>query len=380
MILILNITMIVKDIVMQNSIDNFKVIVGLSGGVDSTAAALLLKERGYEPIGLYFNVLGDSCMNCKQRVEEGKKKAEKAAQQLGIRLIYKDLSKEFADTVIKDFSNEYANGRTPNPCIICNPNIKFKVLLDTAKEENAKWIASGHYAGTKYLADTDSWHITRALNEKKDQSYMLYRLNRETISRLILPLNDAMDKKQIRELVKESGIDNSKDKDSQEICFIDDGDDYISFMKRLGISTPKGEFINSEGSVLGEHQGIANYTIGQRKGLGIALGEPAFVTNIDAFSNKIKLGKNEELFKREVHFDGAFFSENLLEHTVTNLCKPIEVRAKIRYAAKPAEAKLLLEDEGSGYAVFDEAQRAATPGQSIVFYIDNLVIGGGYIV
>lgn len=334
-----------------------KVVLGLSGGVDSTAAALLLQEKGYEVVGLYFDI-----------GKGGRERAETVAGQLGIEFIYKDVSQMFEDLIVGNFCSEYACARTPNPCIVCNPSVKFKTLLDVADEVGAYHIATGHYADTYYDETSDLWFIKKAANERKDQSYMLYRLGQEAISRLILPLNEIDDKEKVRELAREKALVNSEAKDSQEICFIDANDNYKDFLRRKGITASEGDFIDPDGNVLGRHKGILDYTIGQRKGLGIALGKPAFVTKIDGEKNQVVLGDNADLFKHEVISSGNI----LLKDTK-------EITAKIRYAAKPAEATLCLLEDGRIKTVFKDAQRAATPGQSIVFYDGDLVIGGGFI-
>ena len=432
-----------KRIIIMTSMKKNKVVLGLSGGVDSTAAALILKEKGYEVTGLYFDVFGGSAKS-----EEGRAKAETAAEQLGIKFIYRDLSDEFREKVIGNFCSEYSCGRTPNPCIVCNPGVKFRVLLETADREGAQYIATGHYAGTYHDEDTDTWFIRRAANEAKDQSYMLYRLEQEVVSRLLLPLNDVDDKEKIRDIARKNDMKNAEAKDSQEICFIEADDNYKDFLKRRGYETPEGDFVDAQGNVLGRHKGILNYTIGQRKGLGIALGKPAFVTAIDGVKDQVVLGDNADLFKTEVCSSGNVMfgvrtdvapMEGSLEkgspdvtkaETAGGVCTagsddqdesacaagsgisdemvctaedggsvagngggqvrqtiPDElkawlgdgIRAKIRYAAKPAEASVTLLDDGRIMASFSEPQRAPTPGQSIVFYKGDLVIGGGFI-
>lgn len=346
--------------IMTTKMKNNKVVLGLSGGVDSTAAALLLSEKGYDVTGLFFDIQSEDTT--------GRDIAEAAAKQLGIDFIYKNVEDIFEDVVIGNFCEEYAAGRTPNPCIVCNPLVKFKVLLDAADEIGAQYIATGHYANTACIDGT--WYITKAANEKKDQSYMLYRLGQEAISRLILPLNEIDDKEKVRELARQKAMKNSEAKDSQEICFIDNDDNYKNFLERRGITAPKGDFVDSEGTILGEHQGILNYTIGQRKGLGIALGKPAFVTCINCSDNTVVLGDNADLFKTEVISRGNVLTEGEGDGPVT---------AKIRYAARPAEAELTVMADGRIKTTFIEPQRAATPGQSIVFYRENRVIGGGFI-
>ena len=383
----------------KTKMKNKKVVLGLSGGVDSTTAALLLQEKGYEVIGLYFDAMG------KGREDAGAVRAEMAAKQLGIKFLYRDVSDIFREKVIGNFCSEYVCGRTPNPCIVCNPDVKFKTLLAAADEEGADWIATGHYAGTYQDPESEEWFIRRAKSEAKDQSYMLYRLGEDVISRLILPLNDAEDKEAVREIARKKALKNAEDKDSQEICFIEDGDDYKAFLRRNGCDLPKGDFVDADGNILGEHQGILHYTIGQRKGLGIALGKPAFVTGIDSEKNRVVLGDNQDLFKTEVVSDGnillgidfsrlaqqerearqADCGENGEDGEARSLGiigfdDTSGITAKIRYAAKPAAASLKLLPDGKILATFEEPQRAPTPGQSIVFYQDDLVLGGGFIV
>ncbi len=378
---------------------NKKVVLGLSGGVDSTIAALLLKEKGYEVIGLYFDAMG------KGRDDAGALRAETAAQQLGIKFLYRNVNDLFSAKVIANFCDEYSRGMTPNPCIVCNPNVKFKTLLEAADAEGACWIATGHYAGTYQDPVSEEWFIRRARSEARDQSYMLYRLGEDVISRLILPLNDVEDKEIVRELARDRSLKNADDRDSQEICFIEDGDDYKAFLKRNGYNLPKGDFVDTDGNILGEHQGILNYTIGQRKGLGIALGKPVFVTGIDSEKNQVVLGDNQDLFKKEVISDSNILLginfEGLAQHrceacpeecakdSENDEARPLGIigfdemsgiTAKIRYAAKPEAASLKLLADGRILTTFDKPQRAPTPGQSIVFYRDDLVLGGGFIV
>lgn len=359
----------------KNNLDKNKVILGLSGGVDSTAAALILLEKGFDVTGLYFDV-------CEKKDGSGREKAENAASQLGIGFIYKDVSESFENTVIDNFCNEYINGHTPNPCIVCNPGVKFKTLLEAANEENAYYIATGHYADTVYRNETDTWHIHTAANRKKDQSYMLYRLGQEAISRLILPLNTAEDKAQIRELLRNRSLTNAEEKDSQEICFIDDEDNYRDYISRRGFTAEEGNFVDKSGNILGRHSGMINYTIGQRKGLGIALGKPVFVTEIDGKNNQIVLGDNDDLFGCDViSNDNVLFGETeCFDKFFSKKPEGIEVLAKIRYASKPAKAVIKPFGKNRIQTIFKEPQRAVTPGQSIVFYENDTVLGGGFIV
>ena len=355
-----------------------KVILGLSGGVDSTTAALLLKEKGYDVTGLYFDIHDEDSPVYRPLRE----RAEKAASQLGIRFIYRNVAEQFDDIVIGNFCSEYACGHTPNPCIVCNPAVKFRTLLDAADEEGAYYIATGHYADTFHDEETGIWHIKMASNRRKDQSYMLYRLCQEAVSRLILPLNEVEDKEEVRKLARSKALANADAKDSQEICFIDSDDNYKDFLARRGVENREGDFTDAEGNVLGRHEGITHYTIGQRKGLGIALGKPAFVTSINSSTNEVVLGSNEDLFTTTVVSD-----RNILMglDTSENSSKAVSysgmwVTAKIRYASKPASAVITVSGDGHITTEFDEPQRAVTPGQSVVFYKDDIVVGGGFIL
>lgn len=350
----------------SEKMNKHKILLGLSGGVDSTTAALLLKERGFEVTGYYFDVLGNN--------KKGEEEAKQVAEQLGINLICEDVSKEFSDIVIGNFCSEYLSGRTPNPCIVCNPNIKFKKLIEHADKIGAYYIATGHYCRTDFDGQKKLYYVKRAANDAKDQSYMLYRLGQEVLSRLIFPLGEFSDKADTRELAREKNMRNADKKDSQEICFVAEGTNYADYIKALGYDSPHGKFVDKQGKVLGEHKGILNYTIGQRKGLGIALGKPAFITAIDASENQITLADNADLFDTKVVCRNTFFTgSSAAEYDGKQLL------AKVRYSARPAAA-VIKADGDTVTAVFDIPQRAATPGQSIVFYDGDRVVGGGFIV
>ena len=348
-----------------------KVILGLSGGVDSTTAALLLKEKGFQVVGVYLDVLGNN--------EKGINEAKNVAMELGIDFIAKDVSKEFNENVISSFCSEYIIGRTPNPCIICNPTVKFKELIEIANSLDAEYIATGHYARIYYDKKINRFFIKRGASEKKDQSYVLYRLSQDVLSRLILPLGDIENKEETRRLASNGNLLNAQKKDSQEICFIDNKDeDYNSYIMEKGYMPLEGAFIDNKGNLLGKHKGLINYTIGQRKGLGITFGKPVFVTKIDSFNNTVTLGSNDELFAKKVTSKYNFFTINSNKEFPMEYDK-MNVTAKIRYSAKPAEAILNFVNENTVNAIFKEPQRAFTPGQSIVFYKDDIVIGGGFI-
>ena len=353
----------------KRKFDNNKIVLGLSGGVDSTAAAIMLKDAGFEVIGLYFDVSKGN--------EDGVSKAKRAADEIGIKLIVKNVYDLFQDTVVANFIEEYTHGRTPNPCTLCNPTVKFKILIDEADKEEASFIATGHYAITDFSEIQNTVVVKTADNIKKDQSYMLYRLPKEWIERLVLPLSHVEDKEKTRELARKNSMSNAEAKDSQEICFLENNMSYIDFLESKNVTVKPGKFIDKDGNVLGDNQGIIHYTIGQRKGLGIALGKPAFVTEIRP-DNTVVLGENADLFKKHVICDQVFFTETG-SNVIPEFSKGVKLKGKVRYKAVPSPC--IISDEGMGKirVTFDEAQRAATPGQSLVLYYNNEVIGGGVI-
>lgn len=350
-------------------LDKKKVVLGLSGGVDSTTAALLLKEKGLEVTGLYFDVSEGN--------EQGKLEAAKVAEEVGIDFVYVNVHDRFEDIVIDNFCSEYLRGRTPNPCVVCNPNVKFKTLLDYADKIGAYYIATGHYGKTTYDEKLGSWFIQRGTS-KKDQTYMLYRLPQEVISRFIMPLEGYEKKEEVRAIAEERGLSNAKKKDSQEICFIDEDSTYVEFLKERGYTWEEGNYVDKDGNFLGKHKGIINYTVGQRKGLGVTFGKPAFVLSLDAETGNIVIGDNDDLFGDTVYISDCFFPMTGTGELPDSL-DGITVEAKIRYAAKPSEAVICKKDKNTVVVKFKEKQRAATPGQSLVMYMGDLVLGGGYI-
>ena len=297
-----------------------KVLLGLSGGVDSATAALLLKEKGCEVVGYYFDVKGKN--------EAGRASAEDVAKQLNIPLIYEDVSTDFREIVIENFITEYLHGRTPNPCVLCNPNIKFKRLIRHADEIGAYYIATGHYCRILRDETRQLSYIHRAVNDQKDQSYMLYRLGQDVLSRLIFPLGEFRSKEKTREVARDGKLSNADKKDSQKICFIEPEDNYVSYITAVGGTSAPGNFVDREGRVLGRHKGILHYTIGQRKGLGIALGKPAFVTEIRAARNEVVLGDNEELLPVRCDQRIIFLQTETLPLTTA---KPFSRRYAIRH-------------------------------------------------
>lgn len=344
--------------------DNKKVLLGMSGGVDSTASVIVLQNLGYEVIGATYRLTDD------ESVDQSILDAKNAAQKLGIEHIVVDYRKDFKDKVISDFINEYMIGHTPNPCVVCNKNIKFDKFLKTADEMGIKYVASGQYA--KIDKRNGKYYVVKARNIIKDQTYFLYTLKEDILDRVLFPMGDMESKDDTRQLVKDAGIEIYSKKDSQEICFIKNMKytDYIS--RNSDVVSKKGNFVDINGNVLGSHEGIVNYTIGQRKGLGIALGKPAFVIDIDYENNTVVLGDNEDLFKDELKlYDYNFIND---EYNKDN----IKLSAKIRYAAK--EESIAINKEANHILVkFDNPVRAITKGQSVVFYDGDILVGGGVI-
>ena len=339
-----------------------KVLTGMSGGVDSSVAARLLIDSGHEVTGVTLS-LSDTAISEADA-------AEQVCKRLNIEHKSIDLRKEFSDFVINNFISEYEKGRTPNPCIVCNKNIKFGKMLDIAKDSGFDKIATGHYAVIKKQGDR--YLLEKAEDESKDQSYVLFCLSQAQLSRSLFPLGE-LTKAQVRDIARENGFLNADKTDSQDICFVPDGD-YASYIKNAtGKSYSKGEYVDISGNVLGMHSGIINYTIGQRKGLGIALGKPQFVISKDALSGRVVLGDEEHLFYKRVLVEDVNFIP------FDELKGDMRVTAKLRYRHKE-EAAIIYPMENGVLIEFERPQRAPSSGQSAVFYDGKTVIGGGTIV
>ena len=352
----------------ENFLDKKKVLLGMSGGVDSTTAALLLKKAGYEVIGCYFDVTEDSNLS-------EWKQAEKASKELGIDIEYVNVHEAFEEKVVHPFCEEYSLARTPNPCITCNPSIKFPTLIKKANEVGAYYIATGHYAKTAYSKELGRWVLMRAEDRAKDQTYMLYRLPENILKRLLMPLGDIASKKEVRNLASKAELSSAELGDSQGICFLAGDEDYARFLTERGYEHIRGNFVDLDGNILGEHKGIMNYTLGQRKGLGVSLGKPMYVVAIDGKKNEVILGDNEDLFTKEVVIDGLIGDLTNLPETFLS-----DLTAKTRHVIREANCHLEPADgEGEVKVVFDKAQRAITPGQSVVFYSKDVVVGGGVV-
>lgn len=339
-----------------------KIAIGLSGGVDSAAAASLLLEKGYDVTGIILRLKPDSL------ADADISDAQKIADCLGIELWVLDRRDFFRKSVIEPFVAEYLAARTPNPCIECNSVIKFGAMLDYALEIGCDGIATGHYAN---IEKSGGRYLLKKSQSPKDQSYFLYRLTQHQLSHTIFPL-EGMEKTEIREIAEKSGLPVAKKGDSQEICFVPN-DDYIAYLASLGITSPKGDFIDINGNILGTHNGIINYTIGQRKGLG-AFGKPMFVTGISAENNTVTIGENGSQYSKGLVADRLNFI------AFDSLEEPMRADVKIRFRAKPAPATVTPHSDGTVNVVFDEPQRSVTPGQSAVFYDGDTVIGGGRII
>ena len=358
---------------MSSLISKPKVVLGMSGGVDSSVAALLLKNKGYEVVGLMMHLwVDESSENALENQIKSEKDAKKVADILGIEFHIVNFEKEFKEDVVKKFLSEYEKGVTPNPCVYCNKKIKFGCFYDKALELGADFISTGHYAKITKNIDGNKC-IGFADNRAKDQSYVLYHLDQDKINHLILPLSDYT-KEEIRSLAKKHKLPVFDKKESQEICFIPD-DDYKKFLKKYGkTKSKKGNVVNTSGEKIGEHNGIVNYTIGQRKGLGIASATPLYVVEINALRNEIVLGTREESNCKGIVVDEVVFTNK------QDFEDGSDIMIKIRYNAKPTKAYIRhMNKKNEVKIIFETPQMSPAPGQFAVFYKDNCCIGGGII-
>jgi len=353
-----------------------RVVVAMSGGVDSSLTAALLVRQGYDVIGATMQIWDTEREDtpedrgcCSLAAVDD---ARRVADTLGIPYYVLNFREMFQQTVVDYFIAEYAAGRTPNPCIACNRYVKFEGLLNKAMALGAEYVATGHYARITYDDNRARYLLRKGIDSAKDQSYALYHLNQQTLRHFLMPLGD-FTKVETRQMAREFGLAVAEKPDSQEICFVPD-DDYKAFLEeKAPESLRPGEIVDTQGRILGRHRGLPLYTVGQRKGLGLASGTPLYVVALDSDSNRLVVGGAGDVFASELIADDLNFI------TMDRLAEPITASAKIRYSAREAEALITPLEGGKVRVSFSEPQRAVTPGQSVVFYDGDIVLGGGII-
>lgn len=353
------------DMDMTNSVKQKRVVVGMSGGVDSAVAASLLLEQGYEVHGATLKLwrMDDSASSDAEL-------AHATASQLGIPLTVLDVQERFYKNVVSPFACDYTKGLTPNPCVYCNPTLKFAALLEHADAIGAYWIATGHYA--RIVHGEQASLLYRGNAAHKDQSYALHRLTQKHLRRLLLPLGEFTHKNAVRAYAEAHHIASAKAQDSQDLCFMAGGD-YRSLIEEIGAAPPEpGNFVHIDGTVLGQHKGLAYYTVGQRGGLGIAWKEKLYVIRLDAEQNQVIVGPREALARQTCSLTDVSFTHQAPSERFT-------AQGRIRYRAPVVPIQVTMTSEASADVTFESAQYGVAPGQSLVFYHDDLVLGGGVI-
>ncbi|MBI3594283.1 MAG: tRNA 2-thiouridine(34) synthase MnmA [Nitrospirae bacterium] len=352
-----------------------KIAVGMSGGVDSAVTAALLKKEGHDVVGIHLRLYKDEGDDAKHWLDRSCCKiglARHVVNQLKIPLEVFDVQEAFQSVVIDNFAEEYHRGRTPNPCVRCNETIKFGTLIEKAKSLGADSIATGHYAKIKFNDLRESFQLLRPKDLLKDQTYFLYRLKQDQLKSVYFPLAE-MEKKEIYRIAEELDFPYEDVQESQEVCFVNQGD-YRTFLREeRGISGSKGSFVSGEGKILGEHEGVPFYTVGQRKGLGVAFGKRQFVIEIKPRENQIVLGSEPDLMKNEMRVSDLNWISG--EAPV----KAVQATVKIRYRSREAKGEIQPLGQDRVRVTFDEPQKGISPGQSAVFYQKEEVLGGGVI-
>ena len=348
---------------------NKKALIAMSGGVDSSVSALLMQQQDYECVGATMSLFKKSTCGGEDDVRD----AAKVCADLGMEHHVINFADSFQDKVIKRFIDAYTHGRTPNPCVDCNRHLKFGKLFAKAQELGCEYVVTGHYVRVRYDEAKGRYLLLKGADPKKDQSYVLYSLTQEQLAHAQFPLGEYC-KTEIRDIAEEHGFANARKHDSQDICFVENGK-YAEFIeKKTGRKFKSGDFVDVEGNVLGRHKGIIYYTVGQRKGLGLALPQPMYVKEIDVVNNKVILATNDQLFSSHVVAKDI----NLID--CDRIAEPRRLKARIRYHHVEQWATVTQPDEDTLVVDFDEPQRAITKGQSLVLYDGDVVVGGGTII
>ncbi|MFW6148843.1 MAG: tRNA 2-thiouridine(34) synthase MnmA [Atribacterota bacterium] len=359
--------------------NNKSVLIAMSGGIDSSVAAFLLKEKGHQVTGIYFQLTDNKKNNEFNGEESGdlppdRQRVKKVAQKLDIPLYEVDYRKEFNKIVVDDFIRKYQSGFTPNPCVLCNEKVKFRLLFNYALKKGIEFIATGHYVRIKKNQKQDKYLLKRGLDRKKDQSYFLYRLSTNILSKCIFPLGN-FTKRKVEKIACEIGLESSNIKESQEICFIP-GNNYRKLIEQKSTrqeNNQSGYFVDTSGNILGRHKGVAFYTVGQRRKIGLSLNTRKYIVRICPKSNNIVIGDEQNLYRRELKLIEVHYISRV------PIMESVKLQVQIRYNTPPACATIFPYQKNSLYIIFKEPMRAITPGQSAVLYDKDIVVGGGII-